>query len=109
MFEDSHCSSDRCQYGELRGWTRELMTPRLTAYRQAGRRILPQRLRHFPIVLIVSLIVFITQRVFAADQPPSAVDPDHAAKRAKGLVLFKSQVRSLLKEKCLQCHGADIT
>ncbi len=38
-----------------------------------------------------------------APEPP--VDPDHAAKMAKGLDLFKRHVRPLVEAKCLRCHG----
>jgi hypothetical protein len=45
----------------------------------------------------------------AAAQQPSAkkeaVSADHAAKMAMGLDLFKKQVRSVLEQKCLRCHG----
>src|SRR5438874_1635035 len=30
---------------------------------------------------------------------------DHAAKMARGLELFKTQVRPLLEQNCLRCHG----
>ncbi len=33
------------------------------------------------------------------------IDPDHAAKFAKGTALFKSHVRGLLQSKCLKCHS----
>src|SRR5712691_5852475 len=33
------------------------------------------------------------------------VSPDHAAKMAKGLDLFKKHVKPVLMEKCLRCHG----
>src|SRR5947209_5083018 len=36
---------------------------------------------------------------------PSELDPDHAAKMAKGLEVFKRQVRPILEQKCLRCHG----
>lgn len=39
----------------------------------------------------------------------NAVDPDHAAKRTKGLALFKTGVRTVLKENCVHCHGGDTT
>src|SRR5262245_12159615 len=42
-----------------------------------------------------------------ADKP--TVDPDHAAKREQGLQLFKTQVQQILKQKCVQCHGAGAT
>jgi hypothetical protein len=37
------------------------------------------------------------------------VDPDHAAKMAKGLDLFKKEVRGVLTQKCLRCHGGKKT
>src|SRR5258708_8552639 len=40
---------------------------------------------------------------FAFAQQP--VDPDHAAKMARGLELFKTHVRPILAERCLKCHG----
>jgi mono/diheme cytochrome c family protein len=33
------------------------------------------------------------------------VDPDHAAKMAKGLVLFKQHVKPILEQRCVRCHG----
>lgn len=44
-----------------------------------------------------------------AQQGATDVDPDHAAKRTAGLALFKSQVRSILKQKCVSCHGETST
>src|SRR5437764_15275712 len=38
-----------------------------------------------------------------------AVSADHAAKMAKGLELFKKQVRPILEQKCLRCHGGKQT
>ena len=35
------------------------------------------------------------------------VDPEHAAKMAKGTVLFKKSVRPMLIGRCLKCHGGD--
>lgn len=46
----------------------------------------------------------------AAEQASEiSVDADHAAKRTKGLAIFKSQVASVLKKNCVQCHGGDST
>ena len=36
-------------------------------------------------------------------------DPQHAAKMARGLSLFKSDVRTVFVEKCLKCHGGKET
>ncbi len=33
------------------------------------------------------------------------LDPEHAAKMAKGLDLFKKQIKPLIETKCLRCHG----
>jgi mono/diheme cytochrome c family protein len=38
-------------------------------------------------------------------QKPAPVPPDHAAKMAQGLALFKERVRPLLIAQCLDCHG----
>ena len=35
------------------------------------------------------------------------VSEKHAAQMAKGLALFKSDVRMLLKQHCVKCHGGD--
>ena len=35
------------------------------------------------------------------------VSEKHAAQMAKGLALFKSDVRLLLKQHCVKCHGGD--
>jgi len=42
----------------------------------------------------------------AADQPNNTkIDPNHAAKMAKGRQLFTRHVRKLLVDHCLKCHG----
>jgi hypothetical protein len=33
------------------------------------------------------------------------LDPEHAAKMAKGLEVFRKQVRPILEQNCLRCHG----
>ncbi len=47
--------------------------------------------------------VFSSVVAFAAPQ----VSEKHAADMAKGLALFKSDVRGLLNQHCLKCHGGD--
>ncbi|WP_162130520.1 DUF1549 domain-containing protein [Schlesneria paludicola] len=56
------------------------------------------------------LITFIASASisWAVDDAPT-VDADHAVKRAKGLEVFRSQVRDLLIQRCLACHGGDAT
>jgi hypothetical protein len=42
----------------------------------------------------------------AAGPPPAGpVGPDHAGRMARGLDLFKRQVRPVLLQKCFKCHG----
>src|SRR5437773_9916408 len=36
---------------------------------------------------------------------PKDLDPEHAAKMAKGLDLFKKHVKPLIENKCPRCHG----
>src|SRR5262245_11442201 len=40
-----------------------------------------------------------------ADEPKPEFDPAHAEKMQEGLGLFKSQVRKLLVDNCVECHG----
>jgi mono/diheme cytochrome c family protein len=42
-------------------------------------------------------------------QPGTETDAEHAAKRTKGLEVFRADVRKTLKDKCLACHGGDST
>jgi cytochrome c553 len=42
-------------------------------------------------------------------EPPEKLDPDHAAKMAKGRELFARQIRPLLLENCVKCHGGEKT
>jgi len=45
----------------------------------------------------------------ASAQPKELLDPDHAAKMAKGLDVFKKSVKSILLENCVRCHGGKKT
>src|SRR5687768_1000530 len=40
-----------------------------------------------------------------ADEPQPEFDPAHAEKMQEGLSLFKSQVRQVLIDNCVDCHG----
>ena len=42
-------------------------------------------------------------------QAQNPADPDHAAKMAKGLDLFKQQIRPMLSQRCVKCHGGEKT
>src|SRR5262249_31010828 len=41
--------------------------------------------------------------------PAMMVPPDHARKMAQGLELFKTHVRPLLTQHCVNCHGGEKT
>ncbi len=64
-------------------------------------------LRLMPVAALVAvLLAFPTARA----QPPAKdkpVDPDHAARMARGTELFKTSVRATLQTKCLRCHSGD--
>jgi mono/diheme cytochrome c family protein len=45
--------------------------------------------------------------VRAADKTAQAVEENHAERRARGLALFKKEVRGILEKRCLACHGGD--
>lgn len=53
--------------------------------------------------------VLLALTAFAADDGnnSNSIDPDHAAKRTKGLELFRTDVRDILKQQCLSCHAGD--
>lgn len=61
--------------------------------------------------LLALSCVMLTLSAFGEEKsnPARSIDPDHAAKRAKGLELFRTDVRDVLKQKCLSCHGGDAT
>ena len=52
-------------------------------------------------------LICLTVSSLATGQPATTVDPEHAAKRTKGLELFRTDVRKILKDKCVSCHGGD--
>lgn len=58
-----------------------------------------------------ALIVFwtIASPGVHAGEAVKTVPVDHAAKMEKGLELFKSEVRGILKGHCIKCHGGEIT
>ncbi|MCS6975432.1 MAG: PSD1 and planctomycete cytochrome C domain-containing protein [Gemmatales bacterium] len=64
-------------------------------------------------VAILLIGVAWSQVLLSADPPaPSAkepLDPEHAAKMARGLDLFKKHVRPVLVQRCLRCHGGEVT
>jgi cytochrome c553 len=56
-----------------------------------------------PVVLLIALVTMLS----GFGQQPGAVDPDHAAKMAKGTDLFKTSVRGIFQAKCLKCHSGE--
>jgi mono/diheme cytochrome c family protein len=66
-------------------------------------------------VSIVILMAWVSSGWLAGGEPQGQVpadkplDPDHAAKMARGLELFKQQVRPVLVQRCLRCHGGEVT
>ena len=61
------------------------------------------------VVLMLAAVAGPGTRSVLAQDVTVAVDPDHAAKRTKGLELFKTKVRGTLKQHCVSCHGEDST
>ena len=57
----------------------------------------------------IIVAIFLGMTSFSLAQPAAETDPDHAAKRTKGLELFRADVRKTLKDKCVACHGGDAT
>src|SRR5438876_193464 len=47
--------------------------------------------------------------IAAAQQPGQPLDKDHAAKMERSALLFKQQVRPMLSQRCLRCHGGKKT
>src|SRR5436309_3431194 len=56
-------------------------------------------------VLLFLACSFAATGVFSQTKAPNQVPPDHAAKMAKGLDVFKKHVKPVLLERCLKCHG----
>jgi mono/diheme cytochrome c family protein len=62
--------------------------------------------------LALCLVLWLAVGATAADSPSASqtgppVPPDHAKKMAQGLELFKTDVRGLLTQHCITCHGGD--
>ena len=68
--------------------------------------------RTIPLALVALALVGGTLRSAgrsAAAAEPPALPADHAERMAKGLVMFQEHVSTLLKERCLACHGGEKT
>lgn len=69
-------------------------------------------LAQFGVIAVVVLFV-VRLGPFSSDtlaaEPEPKLDRGHAREMAKGLELFKSSVRKILTEKCVDCHGDGAT
>jgi len=69
------------------------------------------------LLLTCTSILILAAAGRADESPPSAtpvpkpaqVPPDHPERAKKGLELFRSSVRQILTERCLNCHGGNST
>jgi len=61
-------------------------------------------LRSIPLASLVAALFAIQVH---AQELKKDVDPDHAAKMAKGTELFKNSVRGILTQRCLKCHSGE--
>jgi hypothetical protein len=57
--------------------------------------------------LLFSLGLLPTKGADAPKDKEKPLDPDHAAKMAKGTDLFKNSVRGILQQRCLKCHSGE--
>ena len=58
------------------------------------------------VILAIAFCCIASDVVSASGQQ---VDPDHVEKAKRGMALFKSDVRSILTQHCLDCHGGKST
>ena len=55
----------------------------------------------------VLLLAAVINGAAAETAPNAALPADHAQRMTRGLEIFQKQVRSLLTEQCLKCHGGE--
>ncbi|WP_298859228.1 hypothetical protein, partial [uncultured Gimesia sp.] len=61
-------------------------------------------MRNFNSTLILFFAILLPVSLSAAEKKV-VIPLDHAKRMQQGLKLFKKEVRPLLVEKCLKCHG----
>ena len=66
------------------------------------------RSRFLFVIAALCLVVFQSDDLVAQPKGPP-LDKDHAEKMARGLDLFKKQIRPVLVQECLHCHGGKTT
>ena len=59
------------------------------------------------LIVLVVLAGGIQTSESAQKSSPAKVDSEHAKQMAKGLVLFKKDVRQILVRRCVKCHGGE--
>jgi cytochrome c553 len=64
--------------------------------------------RHSVFCLLTSVFCLLLTS-HSRPQAAEPLDKDHAAKMARGLDVFKKNVRGILSERCFQCHGGKST
>ena len=57
----------------------------------------------------MAAVVALAIALFPCSTVADEVSPDHAAQMAQSLELFKAEVRTLLSEHCVKCHGGEKT
>src|SRR5258707_211129 len=60
-------------------------------------------------VLVMTVCAAVAWPLAAAPPEKSPLPPDHAEKLAKGQELFTQQVRKVLIDQCVRCHGGEKT
>jgi mono/diheme cytochrome c family protein len=55
---------------------------------------------------LVGLVLLLGSPAFSAERKVKEVPANHAERMKQGLALFQSQVRKVLIDNCLECHGA---
>jgi hypothetical protein len=56
-------------------------------------------------LLSLAILIALGGRSAAQPAPPEPLDPRHGEKMAAGLKLFRGEVREVLMDNCLRCHG----
>src|SRR4051794_23360879 len=62
---------------------------------------------HCSSLAVLLAILALSSPASPADEPKPDFDAAHAEKMQEGLSLFKSQVRKILIDNCIDCHGGD--
>ncbi|HJZ54273.1 MAG TPA: DUF1549 domain-containing protein, partial [Gemmataceae bacterium] len=63
--------------------------------------------RFLPALILVAAVVLTPGSPGVAQVKDKPLDPEHAAKMAKGAELFKTTVRGILQAKCVKCHTGE--